>query len=570
MKKEPTFAEIPTKRIAFATAQKKIMAMIEALKAAKTMKEGLPVIKKMERFADRLVTDLTVISIRYSLATNDPHLIKLNDEVDEKMPLLQSLLHMWNKVLVAVPFRKELEEKYSAYWFCLIENNLRVFDEKIIPELVECNKLTSRYDRILGGAEISFRDGVYNLSQMGRFTTDVDQKTRHDASVAVDGWLAAHEEEIGAIYDRLVHLRDTMAKKLGFRNFVELGYLNLNRVDYDAKMVADYRREVSETVVPLCQRLYKKQAKRLGIPFKKMASYDYNVSFLSGNPVPVGDEAVLVKAAREMYHKMSREAGAFFDLMCRSKLLDLTARPGKAPGGYMTFLPLYGYPFIFANFNGTEGDVNVLTHEVGHAFQGYLSRRIRPADLRQPTLEACEIHSMSMEFFAWPYMESFFGKDSDKYLYSHLASAVEFFPYGISIDEFQHWVYENPEKTHQERCAKFKEIQERYEPHKRYVDMPCAGHGAWWIRQSHVFTAPFYYIDYTLAQTVAMEFFLLMRRNHERAWRKYVRLCKCGGKYPFVELLKRNHLHDPFIKGNVKKIVAPAAAVLRKIDISGF
>ena len=183
-----------------------------------------------------------------------------------------------------------------------------------------------------------------------------------------------------------------------------------------------------------------------------------------------------------------------------------------------------------------------------------------------PTLEACEIHSMSMEFFAWPYMDGFFGKDAEKYKYSHLADSIEFLPYGITIDEFQHWVYEHPNATHDERCAAYKEIESRYTPHKKYDECPTLNKGTWWMRQSHIFGTPFYYIDYTLAQVVAFQFAVENMKNHEKTWKKYIKLCKMGGKYPFLELLERNHLRNPFIDGNIRKVIKPLTKVLKGFD----
>ena len=565
------FEDIPVKKMSFKTIEKKINGFIEQLKAAKEYKDGLKVINAFERFMGHLETNVTVISIRYSLNTQDEKIAKAQDQVDEMMPLVSNLINVWNKILVKVPYRKELEKKFSPYYFVMIENSLKSFDEKIIPELIQINKLSSQYDRVMGAAEIEFRGKTYNLSQMGKFSSSKDRETRREASIKVDEFYQDHEKEIGDIYSQLVLLRDKAAKKLGYKDFTELGYLSLGRVDYDADMVAKYRKQIAEEVVPIAQKLYKSQAKRIGIPQKKMYSYDYNLMFLSGNPEPIGDADYLVESATKMYHEMSKESGEFFDFMKEHHLLDLVARPGKQPGGYMTFLDEYKYPFIFSNFNGTEGDVNVLTHEVGHAFQGYLSRNIKPSDFRSPTLEACEIHSMSMEFFAWPWMSLFFGKDADKYRYSHLCDAIEFLPYGITIDEFQHWVYAHPTATHEERCAAYLEIEQRYTPHKVYPDeMKAAKHGAWWLRQSHIFGAPFYYIDYTLAQVCAFQFLVEMSKNKDKAWKKYVKLCKSGGKYPFVQLLEKNHLRNPFIEGNVAKVIKPLKRILSQFDESKF
>jgi len=571
MNKDVKFNEIEIKKISFKTVEKKINGFTASLKEAKTFAEGLKVINAFERYMSKFSTNITVISIRYSLNTTDEVISKYQDQVDEMMPLVSNLINAWNKVLVKVPFRAELEKKFSPYYFQMIENSLRSFDEKIIPELIEINKLSSSYDKILGSAKIEFQGEIYNISQMGKFAQSVDRNVRREASIKIDEFFQEHEQEIGDIYSKLVLLRDTAAKKLGFEDYTKLGYLSLGRVDYNPEMVANYRKQIAEEVVPVAQKLYKAQAKRLNIPFKKMYSFDYNLSFLSGNPKLAGDSAYLVSSASKMYNEMSKEAGEFFEFMKSHELLDLEARAGKQPGGYMTFLDEYKYPFIFSNFNGTKGDVDVLTHEVGHAFQGYLSRNIKPSDFRSPTLEACEIHSMSMEFFAWPWMNLFFGKDDEKYRYSHLCDAIEFLPYGITIDEFQHWVYKHPTATHEERCAAYQEIERRYTPQKVYpAEMKAASHGAWWMRQSHIFGTPFYYIDYTLAQVCAFQFLVEMTKNHEKAWKKYVKLCKLGGKYPFVQLLDKAHLRNPFMDGNVAKVIRPLKKILAGFDETKF
>ena len=446
----------------------------------------------------------------------------------------------------------------------MYENNFKAFDAKIIPELIEENKLTTKYDEIMGGAKIKFRGGVYNLSQIGKFTTDADRETRKEASIALDKWLGEHDAEIGEIYDKLVHLRDSMAKKLGFKNFVELGYIRLGRTDYNAKKVKVYRQQIKDEVVPLAQKLYKQQMKELDI--KDPQAFDYGLKFKDGNPKPIGDAKVLVKAAKAMYEDMSFESGGFINFMIDNHLMDLEAREGKAPGGYCTYFPEYKAPFIFSNFNGTEGDVNVLCHEGGHAFQAYLSADIKVPEYRNPTLESCEIHSMSMEFFTWPYMEKFFGKDAEKYKYAHLTDAIKFLPYGITIDEFQHWVYEHPNATHEQRCAKYLEIEQANMPHKKYDFCPTLAKGRWWLRQGHVFGSPFYYIDYTLAQVVAFQFLAEDLKNHEKAWKKYVKLCKLGGKLPFTGLLEKVDLRNPFEEGTVKKNIAPLLKVLKTFE----
>ena len=546
----------------------KLESLIKELEECGSANTAKLAVKHWNKYASELATDVSVIQVRYTLDTTNKVYKNAQDKVDELSPLFSKYSNDFEKILLKAKYRKDLEKIYGKYLFKMYENNQKAFDPKIIPDLIEENKLTSRYDEIMGGAQIEFRGQTYNLSQIGKFTTDADRETRKEASIALDKWLGEHDQEIGDIYDKLVHLRDNMAKKLGYKNFIELGYLRLGRTDYNAKMVKGYREQIKEVVVPVAQKLYKKQMKDLGI--KDPQAYDYNLKFKTGNPMPVGDSKVLTQVAKEMYEDMSKESAEFINFMIDNHLLDLDARPGKAPGGYCTYFPVYKAPFIFSNFNGTDGDVNVLCHEGGHAFQAYLSSGIKIPEYQNPTLESCEIHSMSMEFFSWPYMEKFFAGDAEKYRYSHLADAIEFLPYGITIDEFQHWVYEHPNATHEERCAKYLEIEKANLPHKKYDYCPTLAKGKWWIRQSHVFGTPFYYIDYTLAQVVAFQFLAEDLKDHQKAWKKYVKLCKLGGTLPFTGLLEKVHLRNPFEDGNVKKNISPLLKILKGFDESKF
>ena len=545
---------------------KKMEKFVEQLKACDNAKDAAKIINRINAYSEEINTEGCIIYVLYTCYTDNEQYKAAQDKIDELSPIFSKYGTEISKILVNVPYRPELEKKFGSFLFKKYENSLKVFDEKVMPELVKENKLSSEYDMILGGAQIEFRGQTLNLSQLGKFMQDKDRATRKAAAIAMDGWLKDNEAKIGQIYDDLVHLRTEIAHKLGYKTFTELGYLRMGRTDYNADMVKVYRDQIARDVVPVCNKLYKLQMKNLGI--RKPQYYDYNLMFASGNPLPAGDAKYLVEQAHKMYSDLGPESKEFFDFMTKYELMDLEARKGKAPGGYQISFDSYKSPFIFSNFNGTQHDVNVLTHEGGHAFQCYLSSGIKVPEYRQPTMESCEIHSMSMEFFAWPYMDGFFGKDAEKYKYSHLADSIEFLPYGATIDEFQHWVYENPNATHDERCAKFHEIELKYTPHKKYDDCPTLAKGTYWLRQSHVFGSPFYYIDYTLAQVVAFQFAIENMKNHEKAWKKYIKLCKCGGKYPFLELLEKNHLRNPFIDGNIKKVIKPLEKVLKGFDTS--
>ena len=446
----------------------------------------------------------------------------------------------------------------------MAEVALKAFDESIIEDLVKENKLTTQYDALISSAIIRFQGNTYNLSELSKFMQSDVKATRSAASKAQSKWFEKHLAEFDDIFDQLVHVRHQMAVKLGYKNFVQLGYLRLGRVDYDAKDVENYRKQIYRSVVPLSKKLFKRQANRLH--FRTMKYYDYNLQFLSGNATPHGNANELLQSAKQMYREMSKETDEFFTFMCDSELLDLQAKANKAAGGYCTSFPTYHAPFIFANFNGTSGDVDVLTHEVGHAFMNYCCKDVSLLEYMWPTYEACEIHSMSMEFFAYPWMELFFKKDTEKYKFSLLSSAVTFLPYGAAVDEFQHYVYENVDITPAQRRAKWREIEKKYLPHLKYGKNKFLEEGGKWIRQSHIFDSPFYYIDYTLAQVCAFQFFNLMNQDYQKAWDTYVNLCKLGGSQSFLKLLKTVQLQNPFKSGCIRKTIKPIAEYLNTFD----
>ena len=562
------FSQMKFKKPDLKKIEREYDEIINEFNSAECFEDQNKALKKMFKYSDHLYTNFSIGYVKYTCDTQDPQNVENQALMDEIEPLIAVFSNKFNKALVNAKFRPELEAKWGKHLFNMVQNQLEVFDEKIVPELQEINKLSSEYVKLMASAKINFKGGVYNLSQMGKFTTSNDRKTRKEATIATSKFFEDNFDELGAIYDKLVKTRHTMAQKLGYENFIDLGYKSLGRTDYNANDVKGYREQIYTDLVPFTNKLFKEQAKRLKV--RNPQSYDYNINFLSGNAMPKGDKDYLVEQATKMYAELSDETNVFFTFMKEYELLDLEARQGKAGGGYMTYFPDYKAPFIFSNFNGTSGDVDVLTHEFGHAFQGYMSRNIGCPDYRSPTLEACEMHSMSMEFITYPWMENFFNEDADKYRYSHVCDGLTFIPYGVAVDEFQHFVYENPEVSHEERCAKWREIEKKYLPHIKYDNTPVFEKGGYWLRQGHIFRSPFYYIDYTLAQVVAFQFFNEARRDHAKAWRKYVKLCKMGGKYPFTELVKRASLRNPFIQGTVKNTVKPLKKYLKEFDTSKF
>jgi M3 family oligoendopeptidase len=255
--------------------------------------------------------------------------------------------------------------------------------------------------------------------------------------------------------------------------------------------------------------------------------------------------------------------GTFFRMLREHELMDLKGRPGKAGGGYCTMFPEWGAPFIYANFNGTKGDVVVFTHEMGHAFQGWSSRNKPVQDQVWPTMESAEIHSMSLEFLTWPWMEQFFGADASRFRQQHLAETLLFIPYGVAVDHFQHLVYARPEASADERNAMWQEVERLYLPWRTYGGIPALARGAFWQKQGHIYGMPFYYIDYTLAATCALQFWVRASTDPKKALDDYITLCRRGGEAPFRDLCQGAGLRAPFDDGALLDIVSRAAAELK-------
>ncbi len=545
---------------------KEVEAKTNILIEAKTLEEAQQAVKEVIAIGDHFGTMATLCSIRNSINTVDEFYEKETEYLDENTPKFNNATNKFSKALVSSKFRKELEEIYTEQFFTQNELLMKSFDEKIMEDLVEEAKLCTEYSKLLASAKIEFDGKINNLSQMVVYANSLDRNIRRTAELKKVEFMESIEAQVDEIYDKLVKVRTKMAQKLGYKNYVDFGYLRLGRSDYNSSDVAKYRKQVLDYVVPIAQKIIDQQAKRLGITDFK--HYDIPVFYKDGNPDHKKDKDALVAGASQFYTQLSKETKEFFSYMQEYELMDLETKPNKAGGGYCTMIADYKAPFIFSNFNGTMGDVDVLTHEAGHAFEVYTAAKYLPvSDIYWPTLEACEIHSMSMEFFAYPYMNYFFETDAKKYRYKHLSEAITFIPYGVCVDEFQHYVYENPEATPVMRKEKWHELEKKYTPWKDYDGIAYYEAGNYWHRQGHIFSNAFYYIDYTLAQVCAFQFFLLDRQNHKEAWEKYYALCKLGGSKSFLELLKAVDLKNPFVEGTLKDTMLKLEDVLKELEV---
>ena len=557
------FREMPYERPDMDETRKCYEAVIEKLKTAANYEEAREAFFALQEREKQAGTMLSLCSVRNTIDTTDAFYDGEMKWLREQNAALIPLRKQYQQSLASSPFRRDFEAEFGPQLLRLIDAALKTTDERVIEDTIREGELKQQYQKDSAMASTTFRGEKCNFYGLLKHMESTDREERREAFRA---WAALYAEispKLDAQYDELVHLRDGMAKKLGFQSYTDLAYLERRRFDYTQADAARFRAQVKEIVTPAVAAIRERQRERLGVD--KLRYYDEALLFPEGNADPIGDMEALVKKAQRMYREMGPETGEFFDFMVKYHLFDLETRPGKRMGGYMTRFPAYQAPFIFSNFNGTSADVDVLTHEAGHAFQGYLAMRSIPVSmLSGSTSEINEIHSMAMEHFAYPWMESFFGEKSEQYLTAHLIGALSVVPYMACVDEFQHRVYGAPDMTALERRHVWREIEKSYMPWRDYDGEAFLEEGGFWMQKQHIFLYPFYYIDYALAQMCAFQLYGRMKEDRPGAWQDYLRLCRAGGTKGYFELLEEGHLLNPFREGTVEKSVGHVIEEIQK------
>ena len=509
--------------------------------------------EQSEAFAE-YNTAANLANIHYTCDTRDAYWKAEQDFFDANGPAVTNASVEISRAFLANPHVDALTEKFGTTCVAGMKNAVLSMDDRTVELQQQFNALVSRYQQIYGGALVELDGKQLTIPQLGPYKEDLNPAVRRAAYEAEAGYFDAHRAELDELYGQIVQNLNAQARVMGYHDYSELSYVRMNRIGYGPEEIRKFRDQVANDVVPQLQKVMALRAKRTGIAHP--AFTDLPILFRDGNPKPIPGYKARMDAARTMYHELSPETAEFIDFMQDNELFDVESRPGKMSGGYMTSLPSYKAPFIFANWNNTSGDVDVLTHECGHAFEGYVAERdpAIPADLECPGMESAEIHSMAMEFLTAPWHHLLFGRDTDKYALLHAEDSFVFLAYGCEVDEFQHIMYQNPDLTPDERNAEWLKLEKKYRPWIDFDNLPFYGRGAGWQRQLHIYECPFYYIDYCLSTMAALQFFLLSLTDHKDAWARYLRLVRRAGTASYTELLETAGLKVPFEEGSIKGI----------------
>lgn len=554
------FSEMNYLRPDLLKVENEFKELTQEMREATSGEAAFRVHEKFYALTGQIQTASELAMIRHDMNTVDAVYKEERDWFDKNMPLISNLSVEYQKALYESPYRKELVEKIGPVAFKNIELAMKSVDEKILPLMQEENELTTRYNNLLASCKIPFHGEECNLSLLSPYLHHRDRQVRKDAWEAYTSFFMEHEEELDWIYDRLVKNRTEQGRKMGHQNFSPLGYARMMRNSYGAEEIASFRRQVKKDFVPFVEELHERRRKRLGIDH--LMYFDEGVYFNEGNPVPIGDDQQILASGRELYGQLSPETREFMDFMCENELFDVEGRKDKTTGGYMTYIPDYRSPFIFANFNGTSDDADVITHECGHAFQGYLTRNDPIREHADITMETAETHSMSMEFFTEPWIDRLFGSDASRYVEMHFEDAMMFIPYGTMVDEFQNIIYEDPSLDPKSRKTVWRDLEKQYKPHLDYGDNAYLNAGGFWQKQHHIYDLPFYYIDYCIAGTNALQYKVWMDQDYKAAWNSYLTLCKLSASDFFPGLMSAAGLRNPFEDGCLAYIVRELSAKL--------
>ena len=526
----------------------------QRIKNAKTKEEALSAFYESEKIGEEYGTMASLAYVRHTIDTGNKFYDEENNFFDNNGPLVGDMFRNVNLALLGSDFRADLEEDLGTLFFKNLELGVKSSSPETIELQTKENELMSEYQRLFASATVEWEGETLPLPMLGVYKQSPDREIRKKAYLKDAEFFKSNKSEFDRLYDELIKNRNQQAKILGYENFIKLGYDRLGRNCYGPSEVALFRNEIAKWVVPVVGDLKKEQAKRIDV--EKIHLYDNDVMFKEGNVKPKGTADEILQAGINMYKEMSKETKEFITFMEENELFDLLSAKGKAPGGYCTEFALYKAPFIFSNFNGTSGDVDVLTHEAGHAFAYYTAaRKGLISSYISPTIEACEVHSMTMEFLTMPWHKNFFFEETDRYEYYHAADALIFLPYGCMVDEFQHIMYENENLTPADRDKVWLSLEEKYRPYLNLADLPFYSEGGGWQRQLHIYLYPLYYIDYCMAGAVAFGFFAESLEDYKKALEKYFKFVDGAGTKTFKELVTSVGIPLPYEEGNLKETV---------------
>lgn len=522
----------------------RLLQKLPAAEASKSPDEWLELYRDWNSLKSYVSSEASRVSFRYSQDMSDK-----KNEVAEKYfrekvyPVIEQPEHRLIKAFLTSKHRGALAKHFGAQLPVIYEKELKPSDPVNTKQRVAASKLAVEYEKTVAKALIKIGGQEMTLWKSRSFMESPEEALRKEAYLANRGWFLSQHPKLSKLYGQLVNLRVQMAANVGYNSYIPYAYEMMGRTDYGPDEVRDFRQNVKRYIVPLSRQLAVQHAAALNKKqLRPWDGYDPTTSL----PLGIAPVKTQIDKSRRVFNRLSPSLAARIEQMWREGLIDLENRPNKRSGAYCTDFSDEGKVAIFCNSTGDADDVETLTHEMGHAFQVQESQRIEAVDLHWGTLDLCEVFSTAMEFLVQPYINEFFDEENaQKFIRGRLAQSVGMFCWVCAVDEFQHFVFENPRPSAGQRDDKWLELIDTYLPPADYTGYEKYRKLSWY-GQSHIFVSPFYYIDYALAEACALQLADIAEKDKDRALGTYFKMARLGGTKSFVAALEHGGLRSPF------------------------
>ena len=486
------------------------------------------------------------------------------DFVEQVQPELAKVGDSLNRKLAESPYADELD---SVEYNVLLRDTrmgIAIFREENIALGTELTKLGQRYNEICGAMTVQFDGEERTMQQMGKYLQVNDREVRESAYRAVGERRFQDAEEIDELYDKMIALRHQVAQNAGYENFRDYAFDSKRRFDYTPTDCEAFQTAIEQICVPLMREIDGERRDALGL--KALRMWDMGHDVQGRNPLqPFTEVEEMVAGTSRMFHRLSSELGEFFDSLRDGTSLDLDSRKGKAPGGYQLQRDHSRKPFIFMNATGLQRDLETMVHEAGHAFHSIYADEIPLVDYRSAPIEFCEVAAMSMELLTHDFLDEFYSSDdANRAVREHLEGIVSILAWIATIDAFQHWIYTNPGHSKEERHQQWLNLGDRFGS-----ILDWTGFEDWrkvgWQRQLHLFSYPFYYIEYGIAQLGALQLWLQYQKNPQTALDNYAKSMRLGGSRPLPELFEAGEMSFDLGNSTVQGLIDAVRAELDEL-----
>ena len=476
--------------------------------------------------------------------------------VMEIQPKIQPYADKLNRKLVENEYTKTLEGEAYQVYLRNVKKNIELFREENIPLQAEISVMAQQYGVISGKMSIEIQGREYTLQQASKFLENPDRKLREEVYRKIQERRLQDKEQLNELFTKLIQKRDQVAKNAGFINYRDYKFADLGRFDYKKEDCFQFHEAVKQSVLPLVDFIYDRKRQKLGLDSLRPWDVDAEPQGVQPlNPFKSGEE--LVNKTIECFTRMHPFFGECLVKMKEMGRLDLDSRKGKAPGGYNCPLPETGAPFIFMNAAGQMGDVTTMVHEGGHAIHSFLAHHLPLTAFKEYPMEIAEVASMTMELFSMDYWDVFFEDPSDlkRAKQQQLERVLTIFPWIATIDKYQHWIYENPDHSLEERSENWRRILNDYTS----LSLDVAGLEEYrkfsWQRQLHLYEVPFYYIEYGIAQLGAIGLWKQFKENKDQAINNYINALKLGGTKTLPQLYATAGLKFSFAPDYINELM---------------